>query len=208
MSGRGRLISLEGIEGVGKSTHLPALADLLRGRGAECVATREPGGTPFGGRVRELLLSGEAAPASAEAELLLLFAARAEHLQAVIRPALARGAWVLTDRFLDASFVYQGLGRELGAERVQALVDWLMPGLRPDLVLVLDADVDEALARVRRRGRPDRFERQAPATFARLRQCYLERAAADPGRYQVVDTQRPIAEVRADLERRVERLLP
>lgn len=208
MSGRGRLICLEGIEGVGKSTHLPALADLLRDRGVECVPTREPGGTPFGGRLREVLLDGETAPASAEAELLLLFAARAEHLHAVIVPALARGVWVLTDRFLDASFVYQGLGRDLGAERVQALVDWLMPGLRPDLVLVLDADVDVALARVRRRGRPDRFERQAPATFARLRQCYLERAAADPERYRVVDTQRPIAEVRADLERRVERLLP
>ena len=208
MSGRGRLISLEGIEGVGKSTHLPALADLLRSRGVECVATREPGGTPFGGRIRELLLSDEEAPASAEAELLLLFAARAEHLRAVIGPALARGAWVLTDRFLDASFVYQGLGRGLGEERVQALVDWLMPELRPDLVLVLDADVAEALARVRRRGRPDRFEQQAPETFARLRQCYLDRAAADPARYRVVDTQRPIDAVRADLERRVEELLP
>ena len=208
MSGRGRLICLEGIEGVGKSTHLPALADLLRGRGVECVPTREPGGTPFGGHVRELLLSGETAPASAEAELLLLFAARAEHLQAVIRPALARGAWVLTDRFLDASFVYQGLGRGLGAARVQALADWLMPDLWPDLVLVLDAEVAEALARVRRRGRPDRFERQAPETFARLRQCYLDRAAADPARYRVVDTQRPVGEVQAELERRVGELLP
>lgn len=208
MSGPGRLICLEGIEGVGKSTHLPALADLLRSRGVKCVPTREPGGTPFGGRLREVLLDGATAPASAEAELLLLFAARAEHLHAVIVPALARGAWVLTDRFLDASFVYQGLGRDLGAERVQALADWLMPGLRPDLVLVLDADVDEALARVRRRGRPDRFERQAPETFARLRQCYLDRAAADPARYRVVDTQRPVGEVQAELERRVGELLP
>lgn len=208
MSGRGRLISLEGIEGVGKSTHLPALADLLRGRGVACVETREPGGTPFGTRIRALLLADETAPASAEAELLLLFAARAEHLHKVIEPALARGAWVLTDRFLDASFVYQGQGRGLGEARVRALADWLMPELRPDLVLVLDAAVDEALARVRRRGRPDRFEQQAPETFARLRQCYLDRAAADPARYRVVDTQRPIDAVRADLERRVAELLP
>lgn len=208
MSGRGRLISLEGIEGVGKSTHLPALADLLRGRGVACVETREPGGTPFGTRIRALLLADETAPASAEAELLLLFAARAEHLHKVIEPALARGAWVLTDRFLDASFVYQGQGRGLGEARVRALADWLMPELRPDLVLVLDAAVDEALARVRRRGRPDRFEQQAPETFARLRQCYLDRAAAEPARYRVVDTQRPIDAVRADLERRVAELLP
>ena len=208
MSGPGRLICLEGIEGVGKSTHLPALADLLRARGVECVPTREPGGTPFGGRLREVLLDGATAPASAEAELLLLFAARAEHLHAVIVPALERGDWVLTDRFLDASFVYQGLGRGLGAARVQALADWLMPDLRPDLVLVLDAEVAEALARVRRRGRPDRFERQAPETFARLRQCYLDRAAADPARYRVVDTQRPVGEVQAELERRVGELLP
>ena len=208
MSGRGRLISLEGIEGVGKSTHLPALADLLRGRGVACVETREPGGTPFGTRIRALLLADETAPASAEAELLLLFAARAEHLHKVIEPALARGAWVLTDRFLDASFVYQGQGRGLGEARVRALADWLMPELRPDLVLVLDAAVEEALARVRRRGRPDRFEQQAPETFARLRQCYLNRAAAEPARYRVVDTQRPIEAVRADLERRVAELLP
>lgn len=208
MSGRGRLISLEGIEGVGKSTHLPALAELLRRRGVACVETREPGGTPFGTRIRALLLSDETAPASAEAELLLLFAARAEHLHKVIEPALARGDWVLTDRFLDASFVYQGQGRGLGEARVRALADWLMPELRPDLVLVLDAAVDEALARVRRRGRPDRFEQQAPETFARLRQCYLDRAAAEPARYRVVDTQRPIDAVRADLERRVAELLP
>ena len=208
MSGRGRLISLEGIEGVGKSTHLPALADLLRGRGVACVETREPGGTPFGTRIRALLLADETAPASAEAELLLLFAARAEHLHKVIEPALARGAWVLTDRFLDASFVYQGQGRGLGEARVRALADWLMPELRPDLVLVLDAAVEEALARVRRRGRPDRFEQQAPETFARLRQCYLDRAAAEPARYRVVDTQRPIEAVRADLEQRVAELLP
>ena len=208
MSGRGRLISLEGIEGVGKSTHLPALGELLRRRGVKCIETREPGGTPFGTCIRELLLSDETAPASAEAELLLLFAARAEHLHKVIEPALARGAWVLTDRFLDASFVYQGQGRGLGEARVRALADWLMPELRPDLVLVLDAAVDEALARVRRRGRPDRFEQQAPETFARLRQCYLDRAAAEPARYRVVDTQRPIDAVRADLERWVAELLP
>lgn len=196
---RSKFISVDGIEGAGKSTHLPALADLLESSGRPCVLTREPGGTPLGERVRELLLSDTLAPASLEAELLLMFAARAEHVETVIRPALAQGSWVLTDRFLDASFAYQGAGWELGIERVATLADWLLPDLRPDLVIVLDVPVEEALERIQRRSRQDRYEKQDAAFFQRVRQYYLDRAAAMPECYRVIDAQRPVAEVRADV---------
>ena len=195
----GKFISVDGIEGAGKSTHLPALADHLEANGLPCVLTREPGGTPLGERVREVLLSDTLAPASLEAELLLMFAARAEHVETVIRPALGQASWVLTDRFLDASFAYQGCGWELGVERVATLADWLLPDLRPDLVIVLDVPVDEALERVRRRSRQDRYEKQDAAFFQRVRQYYLDQAAAVPERYRVIDAQRPVAEVRAEV---------
>ncbi len=196
---RGKFISVDGIEGAGKSTHLPALADFLGASGIPCVLTREPGGTPLGERIRELLLSDTLAPASLEAELLLMFAARAEHVETVIRPALAQGSWVLTDRFLDASFAYQGAGWGLGVERVAALADWLLPELRPDLVIVLDVSVEEALERVRRRNQQDRYEKQNAAFFQRVRQYYLDQAASVPECYRVINAQRPVAKVRAEV---------
>ena len=200
MPKRGLFISLEGIEGAGKSTHMPALVDLLESRKISCLATREPGGTEFGERIREILLSKTLAPSSVEAELLLLFAARAEHVHTRIRPALEAGSWVLTDRFLDASFAYQGAGQGLGADRVGELAQWLLPDLRPDLVLVLDTSAATALERVRKRGqKKDRYEENDVEFFTRVRQHYLDQAAAQPDRYRVVDAERPVDEVHEEL---------
>ena len=209
---RGKFLSLEGIEGTGKSTQLPAIAEELSRRGIAHVTTREPGGTAFGDRAREMLLAAELAPTRPEAELLLFFAARAELLHTVIAPALGAGRWVLADRFVDASFAYQGAGRGLGQERVQRLADWLLPQeLLPDLVIVLDADIPTAMARVRARTRQaapaDRFERERAEFFERARQCYLQRAAADPGRYRIVDASRPAEKVAGDLRAQVRGLL-
>ena len=197
---RGVFISLEGIEGAGKSTHLPALVDLLESHKISCLPTREPGGTEFGERIREILLSKTQAPSSVEAELLLLFAARAEHVHTLIKPALEAGSWVLTDRFLDASFAYQGAGQGLGVDRVGELAQWLLPDLRPDLVLVLDTSVTTALERVQKRGqKKDRYEENDVEFFARARQYYLDQAASEPGRYRVVDAERPVDEVHQEL---------
>lgn len=200
MPKRGMFISLEGIEGVGKSTHMPALVDLLESHKISCLATREPGGTEFGERIREILLSKTQAPSSVEAELLLLFAARAEHVHTRIKPALEAGSWVLTDRFLDASFAYQGAGQGLGVDRVGELAQWLLPDLRPDLVLVLDTSATTALERVQKRGqKKDRYEENDVEFFARARQYYLDQAAAHPDRYRLVDAERPVDEVHEEL---------
>jgi len=193
-------ISLEGIEGAGKSTHMPALVDLLKSHKISCLPTREPGGTEFGERIREILLSKTQAPSSVEAELLLLFAARAEHVHTRIKPALEAGSWVLTDRFLDASFAYQGAGQGLGVDRVGELAQWLLPDLRPDLVLVLDTSVATALERVQKRGqKKDRYEENDVEFFARARQYYLDQAASAPDRYRVIDAERPVDEVHQEL---------
>lgn len=200
MAHRARFISLEGIEGAGKSTHLPALADLLGSRRISCVATREPGGTDVGERIRDLLLSEEHAPASIQTELLLLFAARAEHVDTVIKPALDAGSWVLTDRFLDTSFAYQGAGQGVPVERVEALAQWLVPDLRPDLVIVLDIREETALERMQRRHRGrDRYERSDMDFFARARRYYLDQAAREPERYRVVNAERPVDAVHEEL---------
>ena len=200
MPDRGLFISLEGIEGAGKSTHMPALVDLLESHKISCVSTREPGGTEFGERIREILLSKASAPSSVEAELLLLFAARSEHVHARIKPALEAGSWILTDRFLDASFAYQGAGQGLGVDRVEKLAQWLLPDLRPDLVLVLDTSATTALERVQRRGqRKDRYEENDLEFFSRARQYYLEQAASQPERYRVVDAERSVDDVHEEL---------
>lgn len=182
-----RFVVLEGIEGSGKSTQLATVVESLRAMGIEPVCTREPGGTALGERLRGLLLDPDLPGMCPEAELLLMFAARAQHLAAVIRPALAEGRWVVSDRFTDASFAYQGAGRGLGAERVARLEDWVQGGLRPDLVLLLDIDPATGLERAVQRGRRDRIEREALAFFARVREAYLERARQYPDRYRVID---------------------
>ena len=191
---RGSFITLEGGEGAGKSTQLAAVRDWLVARGHEVLVTREPGGTPLGERLRELLLH-EAGDMSAETETLLVFAARAEHLARVIRPALAAGTTVVCDRFTDATYAYQGGGRGLGIERIAALERWVQQDLRPDLTILLDLPVAQGLARAGNRGAPDRFEREQVAFFERVRAAYLAAAAREPARVRVVDATLDAAEV-------------
>jgi dTMP kinase len=184
---RGRFITFEGIEGAGKSTQLERLVRRVREAGQELLVTREPGGTSLGERLRELLLDPSIGTMAAETELLLIFAARAEHLRNRIEPALARGAWVFCDRFTDASFAYQGAGRGLGADKVAVLEDWLQGDLRPDLVLLFDVPAQLGLERAVKRGKRDRMESEDLAFFERAREAYLERARSDPERYRVID---------------------
>jgi dTMP kinase len=194
----GKFITLEGIDGAGKSTHLAWLADFLRARGREVVVTREPGGTPLGEKLRALLL---AEPMHPDTETLLLFAARAEHLASVIRPALARGAWVLCDRFTDATFAYQSGGRGVAEDRITLLESWVQKGLQPDLTLLFDVPLGVSRARLLETGSvPDRFEREKEDFFARVRATYLERAKRSDGRMHVIDSHRSLAEIWEQLE--------
>jgi dTMP kinase len=197
---RGRFITLEGIEGAGKSTHLAFLNGLLVAAGRSVVLTREPGGTPLGEALRTLLLTPRLDPMSLDTETLLMFAARAEHVARVIRPALDAGQWVLCDRFTDATYAYQGGGRGLAEARIAALEGWVQGDLRPDLTLLLDLPVAAGIARARARtGDSDRFEREEAAFFERVRETYLARAAAEPARFQVIDSSRAVEAVRARL---------
>lgn len=196
MSTGNRFITLEGIEGVGKSTHVEAVVDALRERGESAVRTREPGGSPVADRIRSLLLDPDGEAPLAETELLLLFAARSEHLARVIQPALDGGQYVVCDRFTDATYAYQGGGRGLSSERIAALEAWVQGELRPDLTILLDAPVQVALERARGRGATDRFERETTAFFERARDVYLERARAEPGRFRVIDATGPVERVR------------
>ena len=197
---RGRFITFEGIEGAGKSTQLERLTDRIRGTGHELLVTREPGGTPLGEKLRGLLLDPAIGTMAAETELLLIFAARAEHLRACIEPALTRGAWVLCDRFTDASFAYQGAGRRLGADKVAVLEDWLQGDLRPDLVFVFDVPARLGLERAVNRGKRDRMESEDLAFFERARAAYLERAREQPQRYRVIDGSADVEAVAAAVD--------
>ncbi|QXP84263.1 dTMP kinase [Methylococcus sp. ANG] len=201
----GKFITLEGCEGVGKTTNLDFIVSRLRDRGLEVVATREPGGTAFGEAVREIFLHQE--EVRPEAELLLLFAARVHHLREVVEPALRRGAWVVCDRFTDASYAYQGAGRGIDRSVIDFLRDWIQAGLRPDLTLLLDAPVDTGLMRAHRRSGPDRLERENMAFFARVREGYLALAQAEPGRIRVIDAARPLAVVQAAIASQLDSLL-
>jgi dTMP kinase len=205
--GRGRFITVEGGEGVGKTSNIDFIRGLLEGRGFRVCVTREPGGTAFAEGVRGLLLRRDSEPMPDAAELLLIFAARASHLQDVIRPALARGEWVLCDRFTDASYAYQGAGRGLGDAPVAWLENWVQGDLRPDLTLLLDAPVDVGMARADGRGEKDRFEAEKSAFFERVRACYLARARAEPGRVRVIDAAQPLAAVQASISSGLEKWL-
>jgi dTMP kinase len=198
---RGRFITFEGIEGAGKSTQLERLVGRLRDSGQDLLVTREPGGTPLGERLRGLLLDPLIGSMAAETELLLIFAARAEHLRSCIEPALASGRWVLCDRFTDASFAYQGAGRGLGADKVAVLEDWLQGDLRPDLVLLFDVPAHLGLERAVNRGKRDRMESEDLAFFERARAAYLERAQRQPGHYRVIDGSRDLETVGAAVDR-------
>ena len=204
---RGRFVVMEGVEGVGKSTQLGFLEQLLEQRGHPVLMTREPGGTALAERVRTLLLDPDQEQMTPDAELLLVFAARADHLARRIVPALEQGTWVVSDRFTDATFAYQGGGRGIPAARIGALEDWVQGALRPDRVIVLDLPPDQGAARVSGRGTRDRFEREALSFFHRVRDCYLERAAAHPGRYRVVDASGTVETVRGRVAAALEDLL-
>jgi dTMP kinase len=196
----GRLITVEGIEGVGKSTNLAFVAGELQGAGHEVLLTREPGGTPLGERIRELLLQpgNEIVPM---AELLLMFAARAAHVETVIVPALQSGRWVVCDRFTDASHAYQGGGRGIPGATIDALDQLVTGGLRPDLSLLLDVPLEVSAERQSGRGDRDRFEREAGPFFRRVRARYLELAQAQPGRIRVINAARSLPEVQAEIRR-------
>jgi dTMP kinase len=200
-SERGRFITLEGIEGAGKSTHIAHLSALLSTSGIPVVTTREPGGSPIAERIRALLLDVDNAGMDETAELLLMFAARAEHLARTIRPALDCGTWVLCDRFTDATYAYQGGGRGLDPERIGVLETLVQGDLRPDLTLVLDLPPELGLARARGRGTVDRFESETLRFFEAVRAVYLARAGASPGRYRVIDAGLPLAAVGAQIAR-------
>ena len=202
---RGKFISLEGIDGAGKSTHLQWLAERLRGDGGrEVVVTREPGGTPLGEKLRALLLHE---PMDIGTETLLMFAARQQHLAQVIRPALGRGAWVLSDRFTDATFAYQGGGRGVPAAKLEALEHWVQGELQPDLTLFFDVPVGVGQGRLQA-GQTDldRFEREAAEFHERVRAAYLERAARYPARIRVIDSTQRISDIRKALEEIIGRL--
>ena len=193
---QGRLITFEGIDGAGKSTHIEACVDALRARGHTVVATREPGGTPLAERLRDLLLSE---PMSMTAELLLMNAARCDHVEKVVRPALEKGQWVVCDRFVDATWAYQGGGRDADTGRIAWLEDWVTGGLRPDRTFLFDlAPAKAAERRARSRG-ADRFEREDERFFEKVRDAYLARAAAEPTRFVVLDSQERVAQVRQRL---------
>lgn len=201
MTVAGRFITVEGIEGVGKTTNLEFIRCLLEEHGKELVLTREPGGTALGEEIRGLLLDHRHDGMCADAELLLMFAARAEHLARVIRPALAAGRWVLCDRFTDATYAYQGGGRGLGFDRVAVLAEWVHRDLRPDLTLLFDLPVETGLRRAGQRNQVDRFEKEEVAFFERVRRAYLELAEREPQRYRVVSAEPPLYEVQAQLRR-------
>ncbi|MCY1218533.1 Thymidylate kinase [compost metagenome] len=203
----GLFITLEGPEGAGKSTNREYLAERLRSHGIEVVLTREPGGTPLAERIRELLLTPSDEAMGVDTELLLVFAARAQHLEAVIKPTLARGAVVLCDRFTDATYAYQGGGRGLSEARIALLENFVQGDLRPDLTLVFDLPVEVGLTRAAARGRLDRFEQEKRSFFEAVRQTYLQRAQAAAERYRVIDASLPLAEVQANLDKLLPELL-
>ena len=207
MNERGLFITFEGIEGAGKSSQIAPLADWLRARGLTVVTTREPGGSPVAERIRGVLLDQANSGMSADAELLLVFAARAEHLDQVIEPALAAGAWVLCDRFTDATYAYQGGGRGIDPADIATLEDLVQGDLRPDLTLVFDLSPQLGLARARGRGKLDRFEAERLSFFEAARAVYLDRAATSPQRYLVLDATRPLDEVTETVIRSVGELL-
>ncbi len=187
-----KFITLEGMDGAGKSTHIPSIIEMLKARGREVVSTREPGGTPLGERLRELLLH-EAM--HAETETLLMFAARREHIANVIAPALERGAYVLSDRFTDATFAYQSGAKGVSANKVEMLEQWVQEDLQPDITLLFDVPVEVSIARLAGARSPDKFERESADFFTRIRNAYLDRASKNPQRFRVIDGSKSLEEV-------------
>ena len=197
---KGLFITLEGGEGAGKSTQMAYVEDCLKKAGKTVRVTREPGGTELSETIRELLLDHRQTSMDADTELLLMFAARAQHIAELIRPALDAGEWVLCDRFTDATYAYQGGGRGIDANRIASLEDWVQGELRPDLTLLLDLPIDVGMSRAGERGELDRFEREQQDFFDRVRQTYLKMADQHPGRYRIVDASQDIQQVQAQID--------
>ena len=193
----GKFITLEGMDGAGKSTHIPNIIETLQAAGHEVVSTREPGGTPLGERLRELLLHENM---HVETETLLMFAARREHIASTIVPALARGAYVLSDRFTDATYAYQAGAKGVAFEKIAQLEAWVQGPLQPDITLLFDVPVEVSMQRLANAREPDKFERESADFFNKIRQIYLQRAQQNPHRFRIIDANRPLVEVKQSVE--------
>ena len=197
---RGLFITIEGGEGVGKSTNIEFIKTTLEAQGIQCIVTREPGGTPLAEEIREVLIKNREERVASETELLLMFAARAQHLHQKILPALEAGTWVISDRFTDATYAYQSGGRGVAAEKVALLENFVQGDVRPNLTLLLDAPIEVGMARAKNRGALDRFEEEESAFFNNVRNNYLERAKADAGRFKIIDATQTLELVQTDIK--------
>lgn len=204
---KGYFISLEGVEGVGKSTVFQFMQTYLTEQGVDLVTTREPGGTPVAESIRDVLLRHHEEPMAIETEVLLMFASRAQNIAAVIEPALNQGRWVLADRYVDASFAYQGGGRQVDMARLQTIADWTIGSIMPNKTLLLDAPVEVGLQRLKERGNKDRIEQEAAEFFCRVREAYLQLAANDPDRYTIIDASQPLQAVQQAVQEWLAHLL-
>jgi len=207
MSKRGFFISLEGVEGVGKSTAFTYMQDYLVDRNINLAVTREPGGTDIAERIRKVLLDHHAEQMFIDTEVLLMFASRAQNISQIIRPALQKGDWVLADRYVDASFAYQGYGRDVAMDRMQQISNWVINGLLPDITILLDAPVEVGLQRMIARGKKDRIEQEGVDFFERVRNGYLQLASDDPGRYRVIDATKSIENVQNEIKSILDNLI-
>ncbi len=204
---KGRFITVEGTEGVGKSTNMAFIESWLKDSGKELIITREPGGTPLGEKLRDVLLDAKEQSMCDDTELLLMFAARAQHLQEVILPAIDAGKWVLCDRFTDSTYAYQGGGRGIEMDRIAQLEQWVQGDRRPDMTIILDLPVDVGLERAGKRSAPDRFELEKHDFFNKVRDTYLARAAANPERYEVIDASPSMTEVQQSIQSILEKMV-
>ena len=203
----GKFITLEGSEGSGKTTNMAYIEQLLEEAGVELIVTREPGGTPLGETIREILLDSRQTSMSEDTELMLMFAARAQHMHEKIRPALDAGKWVLCDRFVDATYAYQGGGRGISLERIGKLDSWVLNGFKPELTLYLDIGVAQGLKRAEARAELDRFEKEKIDFFERVRSGYLNRVEAEPERFRVVDASEPLEQVQRSIKSHIEQFI-
>lgn len=204
---RGKFITVEGGEGVGKSSNIEFIASTLKAKGIECIVTREPGGTPLAEEIREVLIQRRAETVHPDTELLLMFAARAQHLNEKIIPALEQGVWVVCDRFTDATFAYQSGGRQLPSEKVSNLETFVQGSLRPDVTLLLDAPIEIGMARASKRAELDRFEEEKVEFFSRVRNTYLERARKDSNRFVVIDASLELEKVQQNIAKALEAVI-
>ena len=203
---KGLFLTVEGAEGVGKSTNIAFIRSTLESKGIEVVVTREPGGTDMAEEIRAVLLKNRTEPVAENAELLLMFAARAQHIESLIKPALAAGKWVISDRFTDATYAYQGGGRGVDLDKISVLEQFVQNDFRPDKTILLDAPVEIGMARAHKRGELDRFENEKTAFFERVRRVYLDRMSKEPNRFELIDASKTLQEVQAQLKEVIEKI--